>query len=65
MNHYHPDATYEDASGLRRGHTEIRANYEEHVDAFPWLEVANGYSRVTFRLLRLGECVESRKDAIP
>jgi ketosteroid isomerase-like protein len=40
MSYYHDDATYEDAGGLRRGHAEIRANYEEHIQAFPALNVA-------------------------
>ena len=39
MEHYHPDGTYEDAGGLRRGHAEIRPNYAEHMRAYPGLEV--------------------------
>jgi hypothetical protein len=39
MDHYHPDGTYEDAAGLRRGHDEIKANYAEHMAAYPGLEV--------------------------
>ena len=42
MRHYHDDATYEDAGGLRRGHAEIRAAYEESARAFPGLEVEIG-----------------------
>jgi ketosteroid isomerase-like protein len=40
MAHYHPDATYEDGGGLRRGHDEIRAAYAESARAYPGLEVA-------------------------
>lgn len=39
MEHYHPDATYEDAGGLRRGAAEIRAAYEDSASAYPGLEV--------------------------
>jgi ketosteroid isomerase-like protein len=39
MEHYHPEATYEDGGGLRRGHAEIRAAYEESARAYPGLEV--------------------------
>lgn len=39
MSHYHPDATYEDAGGLRRGYAEIRQAYEESRAAYPGLEV--------------------------
>jgi ketosteroid isomerase-like protein len=39
MEHYHPDATYEDASGLRRGEEAIRQAYEESAAAYPGLEV--------------------------
>ncbi len=37
--HYHPDATYEDNGGLRRGHAELRATYEGYARDFPGLEV--------------------------
>jgi ketosteroid isomerase-like protein len=37
--HYHPDATYEDGGGLRRGHTEIRQAYEASAREWPGLEV--------------------------
>ena len=37
--HFHPDATYEGADGLRRGHSEIRAAYEESARIYPGLEV--------------------------
>jgi ketosteroid isomerase-like protein len=37
--HYHPDATYQDAGGLLRGHAEIRGFYEASVRAYPGLEV--------------------------
>jgi ketosteroid isomerase-like protein len=40
MEHYHPEATYEDGGGLRRGHQEIRRAYEESGAAYPGLEVA-------------------------
>jgi ketosteroid isomerase-like protein len=40
MEHYHPDATYEDGAGLRRGEAEIRAAYEESARLYPGLEVA-------------------------
>ena len=40
MEHYHADATYEDAGGLRRGAAEIRAAYEDSASAYPGLEVA-------------------------
>ena len=36
---YHPDATYEDSGGLRRGDAEIRQVYEESARAYPGLEV--------------------------
>ena len=39
MDHYHVDGTYEDAGGLRRGASEIRAAYEASVAAYPGLEV--------------------------
>ncbi len=39
MEHYHPEATYEDGGGRRRGHAEIRAAYEESARAYPGLEV--------------------------
>ena len=39
MAHYHPDATYQDAGGLLRGHAEIRTFYEESKRAYPGLEV--------------------------
>lgn len=39
MTHYHPDATYEDAGGLRRGHAQIRRAYEDSAAAYPGLEV--------------------------
>lgn len=39
MEHYHPDGTYEGPDGLRRGHAEIRAGYEDHVRLYPGLEV--------------------------
>jgi ketosteroid isomerase-like protein len=39
LAHYLPDATYEDASGLRRGHAEVRRAYEESATAYPGLEV--------------------------
>jgi ketosteroid isomerase-like protein len=39
MEFYHPDATYEDSGGLRRGHAEVRRAYEESALAYPGLEV--------------------------
>lgn len=39
MAFYHPDATYEDSGGLRRGHAEIRQAYEDSMSAYPGLEV--------------------------
>jgi len=39
MEHYHPDATYEDGVGLRRGHAEIRRAYEDSARDWPGLEV--------------------------
>jgi ketosteroid isomerase-like protein len=39
MTWYHPDATYEDGGGLRRGTAEIRAAYEDSARAYPGLEV--------------------------
>jgi ketosteroid isomerase-like protein len=39
MAHYHSDATYEDAGGLRRGHAEVREAYVESARAYPGLEV--------------------------
>jgi ketosteroid isomerase-like protein len=39
MAHYHPDATYEDAGGLRRGHAEVREAYVDSARAYPGLEV--------------------------
>ena len=40
MDHYHPDATYQDAGGLLRGHAEIRQFYETSARDYPGLEVA-------------------------
>jgi ketosteroid isomerase-like protein len=39
MAHYHPDATYEDSGGLRRGHAEVREAYVDSARAYPGLEV--------------------------
>ncbi len=39
MEFYHPDATYEDSGGLRRGHAEVRQAYEDSAQAYPGLEV--------------------------
>jgi ketosteroid isomerase-like protein len=39
MAHYHPDATYEDSGGLRRGHVEVREAYVDSARAYPGLEV--------------------------
>lgn len=39
MAHYHPDATYQDAGGLLRGHAEIRQFYEASAHDYPGLEV--------------------------
>ena len=39
MAHYHPDATYQDAGGLLRGHAEIRQFYEGSARDYPGLEV--------------------------
>jgi ketosteroid isomerase-like protein len=39
LAHYLPDATYEDANGLRRGHAEVRRAYEASARAYPGLEV--------------------------
>jgi len=39
MGCYHPDGTYEDSGGLRRGHAEIRAAYEESARLYPGLTV--------------------------
>ena len=39
MAHYHPDATYEDGGGLRRGHAAIRRAYEDSARDWPGLEV--------------------------
>jgi ketosteroid isomerase-like protein len=39
LAHYHPDATYEDGGGLRRGHAAIRRAYEEAAREYPQLEV--------------------------
>ena len=39
MGYYHPDATYEDSVGLRRGHAEVRKAYEDSAAAYPSLEV--------------------------
>jgi ketosteroid isomerase-like protein len=43
VDHYHPDATYEGPDGLRSGHVEISAAYEEHARLFPGLEVEIGH----------------------
>jgi ketosteroid isomerase-like protein len=40
MAHYHDDATYEDAGGLRRGQAEVRRAYEASARDYPGLEVA-------------------------
>jgi ketosteroid isomerase-like protein len=39
MAHYHDDATYEDAGGLRRGQAEVRRSYEASARDYPGLEV--------------------------
>ena len=39
MAHYHPDAVYQDAGGLLRGHAEIRTFYEQSARDYPGLEV--------------------------
>jgi ketosteroid isomerase-like protein len=39
MAHYHPDATYQDAGGLLRGHAGIRQFYEASARDYPGLEV--------------------------
>jgi ketosteroid isomerase-like protein len=39
MAHYHDDATYEDAGGLRRGRAEVREAYEASARDYPGLEV--------------------------
>jgi ketosteroid isomerase-like protein len=39
LDHYHADGTYEGPDGLRRGHAEIRAAYEESARLYPGLEV--------------------------
>ena len=39
MAHYQPDATYQDGSGLRTGHAEIRQFYAESARDYPGLEV--------------------------
>jgi ketosteroid isomerase-like protein len=39
MAHYHPDATYEDSGGLRRGHAEVREAYVDSARAYPGLKV--------------------------
>jgi ketosteroid isomerase-like protein len=39
MAHYLPDGTYEGPDGLRRGHAEVRAAYEESALTYPGLEV--------------------------
>lgn len=39
MDHYQPDATYEDAGGRHVGTAAIRQAYEESARAYPGLEV--------------------------
>ena len=39
MAHYHPNATYQDAGGLRRGTAEIRKAYEDSARDYPGIEV--------------------------
>jgi len=39
MAHYQPDATYQDAGGLLRGHAEIRGFYEQSARDYPGLAV--------------------------
>jgi ketosteroid isomerase-like protein len=39
MDHYHPDATYRDGSGERRGQREIRDFYATSVETYPSLKV--------------------------
>jgi len=39
MAYYHPDGSYEDSGGLRRGQAAIRAAYEDSARAYPGLEV--------------------------
>lgn len=38
MVHYHPDATFQPAGNLLRGHEEIRVFYEDSIARFPGLE---------------------------
>ena len=38
MAHYHPDAEFQPAGNLLRGHAEIRTFYEDSVARFPGLE---------------------------
>ena len=39
LDNYHADGSYEGPDGLRRGHAEIRAAYEESARLYPGLEV--------------------------
>jgi ketosteroid isomerase-like protein len=39
MAHYHDDATYQDASGMRRGSADVRNAYEASARDYPGLEV--------------------------
>lgn len=39
MEHYHPDATYQDAAGRLQGHREIRDFYRTSVETYPSLQV--------------------------
>jgi methylmalonyl-CoA/ethylmalonyl-CoA epimerase len=39
MTYYHDDAVYEGPDGANRGHDEIRRSYEQHMAAYPGLEV--------------------------
>ena len=38
MAHFHPDATFQPAGNLLRGHDEIRTFYEDSISRFPGLE---------------------------
>lgn len=38
LAHYHPDATFQPAGKLLRGHDEIRTFYQDSIDRFPGLE---------------------------
>ena len=59
MDHYQPDASYEDAGGRRVGAAAIRRAYEESARAYPGLEV-----RIVREFLHDPDCGALEFDAV-